>query len=119
MSALRKGFERCGNKVSLGQFIALVLPLLPDNVPRGTYTITLIKLYKKTMENRPQSLAEDWTIRLMDIFDEIDINGDGAMEWDEFTLFCIHNAVAATRREESKVPHIRVSEARLLYASIR
>lgn len=45
----------------------------------------------------------------MDIFDEIDVNGDGNLEWDEFTLYCIDDAVAATRREGGKVPKIKVT----------
>ena len=47
-------------------------------------------------------------MKLIDIFDEIDVNGDGDMEWDEFTLYCIEDAMAATRREGAKVPKMRV-----------
>jgi hypothetical protein len=47
-------------------------------------------------------------VKLIDIFEEIDVNGDGDLEWDEFTLFCIDDAVAATRREATKVPRLRV-----------
>ena len=47
-------------------------------------------------------------MKLCDIFDEIDVNGDLDLEWDEFTLFCIQDAVAATRREGAKVPHVQV-----------
>ena len=45
---------------------------------------------------------------MIDIFDEIDVNGDGDLEWEEFTLFCIEDAVAATRREGAKVPVVKV-----------
>lgn len=38
---------------------------------------------------------------LVDLFDEIDVNGDGAMEFDEFTSFCVDAGMAATTRHSS------------------
>lgn len=35
---------------------------------------------------------------LVDLFDEIDINGDGAMDFDEFTSFCVDAGMVATTR---------------------
>ena len=36
---------------------------------------------------------------LRDLFDEIDVNGDGVMEWDEFTGYCVELGFVATRRQ--------------------
>lgn len=58
--------------------------------------------------------AEEWTVKLCDIFDEIDVNGDGNLEWDEFTMYCIEDAMAATRREGATVPNVQVPPPLLL-----
>ena len=39
---------------------------------------------------------------LIELFEQIDINGDGTMEWAEFTSFCVEAGLLATRRV--KVP---------------
>ena len=36
---------------------------------------------------------------LTDLFEEIDVNGDGYMEWDEFTGYCVELGFVATRRQ--------------------
>ena len=38
-------------------------------------------------------------VLLRDLFDEIDVNGDGIMEWDEFTGYCVELGFVATRRQ--------------------
>lgn len=39
-------------------------------------------------------------VQLRDLFDEIDVNGDGMMEWDEFTGYCVELGFVATRRQK-------------------
>ena len=42
------------------------------------------------------------------LFVHIDINGDGTMEWVEFTSFCVEAGFVATRRAEAPVTHVYV-----------
>jgi hypothetical protein len=48
------------------------------------------------------------TMRLKEIFDEIDLDCDGTLTWDEFSLFCIASAVAAARMEAKVAPNVAV-----------
>lgn len=42
---------------------------------------------------------------LVELFDEIDINGDGVMEFDEFTSFCVDAGMVATRGKIANLKH--------------
>uniref|UniRef100_K3WTB1 EF-hand domain-containing protein n=1 Tax=Globisporangium ultimum (strain ATCC 200006 / CBS 805.95 / DAOM BR144) TaxID=431595 RepID=K3WTB1_GLOUD len=42
---------------------------------------------------------------LIELFDEIDINGDGVMEFDEFTSFCVDAGMVATRVKTPTLKH--------------
>ena len=37
---------------------------------------------------------------LCELFDQIDVNGDGTLEWEEFTGFCVEAGLVATRRDK-------------------
>ena len=53
--------------------------------------------------------AADKAVKRM--FDVLDVNGDGTMEWDEFTGFCIDQGIAATAgHSSSAVPDQLYSE---------
>jgi hypothetical protein len=47
---------------------------------------------------------------LIEVFLEIDINGDGSMEWEEFTSFCVEAGLAATRRTVAPMTHQYVED---------
>ena len=36
---------------------------------------------------------------LIELFEQVDVNGDGSMEWDEFTGYCIDSGMAATKHK--------------------
>ena len=40
---------------------------------------------------------EELVSHLCDLFDRIDVNGDGVLEWREFTSFCVEACLVATR----------------------
>lgn len=42
----------------------------------------------------------------MELFDRIDQDGGGALDWDEFTTFCVENGMRATSVKERR-PVIR------------
>ena len=41
---------------------------------------------------------------LCELFEQIDVNGDGALEWEEFTGFCVEAGMVASRRAVSIAP---------------
>lgn len=73
--------KRLGGGLPLQDFVEIVL----QGLPRA----------KSAEEKRANVSA------LVDLFDEIDINGDGVMEFDEFTSFCVDAGMVATRVKTS------------------
>lgn len=43
--------------------------------------------------------AASVVVDLCELFDQIDLDGDGTVEWEDFTVFCVEAANAATRRQ--------------------
>ena len=39
-------------------------------------------------------------MRLKELFEQVDINGDGFMEWEEFSTFCISNGIKKTHKDK-------------------
>ena len=61
------------------------------------------KVFDK-LSNRRREVIEhkklvNLVVLLRELFDEIDVNGDGFMEWDEFTGYCVELGFVATRRQ--------------------
>ena len=42
----------------------------------------------------------------LELFDQIDVNGDGECEWGEFQDFCIQMGMAATRKKHQASTHL-------------
>ena len=42
-------------------------------------------------------MAVALTAQLTELFAQIDVNGDGTLEWDEWTSFCVEAGIVATR----------------------
>eukprot|EP01105_Mastigella_eilhardi_P006752 TRINITY_DN182_c0_g1_i5.p1 TRINITY_DN182_c0_g1~~TRINITY_DN182_c0_g1_i5.p1 ORF type:complete len:991 (-),score=210.84 TRINITY_DN182_c0_g1_i5:311-3283(-) len=91
---MKDEFDRCGGAVSLEQFVKIVLQIGKEE---GRYTgADLVQFVSK----------------LCTLFDEIDINGDHSMEWEEFTDYIVKNGVAGhsdsfakKHYEESELTH--------------
>lgn len=60
--------------LSIEQFVWAMLELLPSGATHG----------------RP---VQELVFQLSDLFQQVDINGDGTMEWDEFTHFFISSGM--------------------------
>ncbi|TMW55307.1 hypothetical protein Poli38472_013198 [Pythium oligandrum] len=77
--------KRLGGGLPLHDFVEIVLRGLP----------------------RPRSPEEKYASinALVDLFEDIDINGDGTMEFDEFTSFCVDAGMVATRLQATKLKH--------------
>jgi WD40 repeat protein len=57
-------------------------------------------LFQQLYETNPRVAEDDesgYTVALLqDMFSQIDFNGDGAVDWDEFTTFCIHTGLVGS-----------------------
>lgn len=49
------------------------------------------------LEKLPHPDTVKFTTELCELFAQIDVNGDGTMEWEEFTSYCIEAGIVATR----------------------
>jgi WD40 repeat protein/Ca2+-binding EF-hand superfamily protein len=68
-----------------------------EGLDQQEFVDELLKLLKP-LEKDKLNLVSD----LIEVFEQIDINGDGSMEWAEFTAFCVEAGLLATHR--IKVP---------------
>ncbi|OWZ21416.1 LOW QUALITY PROTEIN: hypothetical protein PHMEG_0004045 [Phytophthora megakarya] len=84
-NAFREREEKLGGGLPLLDFVEIVLPGLPK---------------AKNAEEKAASISA-----LIDLFEDIDINGDGVMEFDEFTSFCVDAGMVATRNQVSTLKH--------------
>ncbi|KAG6608704.1 Pleiotropic regulator 1 [Phytophthora cinnamomi] len=84
-NAFREREKRLGGGLPLLDFVEIVLPGLPR---------------PKTAAEKAASVSA-----LVDLFEDIDINGDGVMEFDEFTGFCVDAGMVATRTQIASLKH--------------
>jgi Ca2+-binding EF-hand superfamily protein/WD40 repeat protein len=84
-NAFREREKRLDGGLPLLDFVEIVLPGLPR---------------PKTAEEKAASVSA-----LVDLFEDIDINGDGVMEFDEFTSFCVDAGMVATRTQVATLKH--------------
>ncbi|KAG3140516.1 hypothetical protein PI126_g15956 [Phytophthora idaei] len=84
-NAFREREKRLGGGLPLLDFVDIVLPGLPR---------------VKTAEEKAATVST-----LVDLFEDIDINGDGVMEFDEFTSFCVDAGMVASRTQGATLKH--------------
>ncbi|KAE9094179.1 hypothetical protein PF010_g17206 [Phytophthora fragariae] len=84
-NAFREREKRLGGGLPLLDFVEIVLPGLPR---------------PKTAAAKAASVSA-----LVDLFEDIDINGDGVMEFEEFTSFCVDAGMVATRTQVASLKH--------------
>jgi hypothetical protein len=88
MSSIHKCFKENGGEVDIYEFIALMKDHLPEFRPSAT-----------TEDANDLSGNLSLVASLCDFFWEIDINGDGTLEWDEFALFIAETAAVHGRQD--------------------
>ncbi|KAJ0412379.1 hypothetical protein ATCC90586_005399 [Pythium insidiosum] len=81
----RQREKRLGGGLPLRDFVEIVLQGLPK------------------AKSRDETAAN--VSALIDLFDDIDINGDGAMEFDEFTSYCVDAGMVAMRGSTIRRKH--------------
>ena len=67
-----------------------------DGLPLAEFVNTMLECVPMDNEGVPENevIAE-----LTELFRQVDVNGDGTMEWEEFTGFCIEQGMAATQHD--------------------
>jgi WD40 repeat protein len=85
------------------------LPLLKDKfagsgLPIDCFVETIFKqLYEQSPRLSDPSEAEYLVAMLYDMFSQIDLNGDGSVDWDEFTSFTINIGIDASDRSMAEL----------------
>ena len=79
LNALRSRFTKYPLGLDITQFVGAMLDILKDS---------------SNLNKR------DLTIRLCELFTQVDVNGNGLMEWEEFSSFCIETGMRLDRRDE-------------------
>ena len=79
LDMLRKKFAASPDGLSVDQFVDAMIDVLPP-----------LEMTKSKVET---------TVDLMELFKDIDVNGDGTVEWSELLAFTIEAGVVSTRKE--------------------
>ncbi|RLN15095.1 hypothetical protein BBJ28_00009321 [Nothophytophthora sp. Chile5] len=91
-NAFREREQRLGGGLPLLDFVEIVQRGLPRPA---------------TAEDKATNVSA-----LVDLFEDIDINGDGVMEFDEFTSFCVDAGMVANRTQAATLKHRYVRDVR-------
>jgi hypothetical protein len=89
MAAFRRLFQAQGNYVDLPQFIRIVQKIANRADTGGN---------GKGLELLEGLSEEEVTSRLMELFREIDLDGDGKIVWEEFTRFILDKATQVGKK---------------------
>ncbi|KAL7679106.1 putative quinoprotein alcohol dehydrogenase-like superfamily [Plasmopara halstedii] len=84
-NAFREREKRLGHGLPLVEFVEIVLSGLP---------------HFDTLDEKIATVSA-----LIDLFEEIDINGDSVMEFKEFTSFCVEAGMTAPRTQGTTLKH--------------
>ena len=60
--------------------------------------ISVMFRYIKFPKDEDEEKKVDLVVQLIDLFNTVDVNGDGVLEWGEFTSYCIEVGMVATRK---------------------
>ncbi|TMW63890.1 hypothetical protein Poli38472_014800 [Pythium oligandrum] len=93
VSSLRKEFQQKDRGLSVAEFIYVM--------------VRFVQSSESTVENsRLRNLSERQLIaNLCELFAQIDINGDGSMEWEEFTSFIVDTGLTVKSHQPNAIQH--------------
>jgi hypothetical protein len=91
VSSLRQEFQQKDRGLSIAEFVHVM--------------IRFVQSASQTEENsRLQSLTEEQLVaNLCELFAQIDINGDGSMEWEEFTSFIVDTGLTVKNHQPNSI----------------
>jgi hypothetical protein len=101
MTSMRLEFDKRGGSIDVDDFVRIMIAHLPEYL--NCEPDPMVDNYRADWRSQekhhidhpdaPNSVGElELVANLIDLFKEIDINGDGDLEWDEFTSFVVHKA---------------------------
>ena len=79
-----------------------------DGLDLPEFVETFLQFLKPSKETRKYLVTD-----LVELFHQIDINGDGTCEWEEFTSYCVEAGLLATRRVKIPLKYQYVQDKRL------
>ena len=128
MGSLRRGFDLNPEGLSLAQFIELMLGFVPISADEEAeeqarhhhhhHHIHHKHTHHHTAEPTEHVVGRtrlQLTRNLCELFEQIDINGDGTLQWDEFTSYCVSQGLANDMRSEQSVQTYRVIRTHMGY----
>lgn len=93
VSALRKEFQVKQKGLSISEFVFVMMKFVQSS--------------PLNEENaRLRNLSEQQLVaNLCELFAQIDINGDGSMEWEEFTSFIVDTGLTVKSHQPNSIQH--------------
>jgi hypothetical protein len=94
LTAIRKEFFMREDKATLEEFIYIIQKHLMDRETPDTE-----KKATATLSSKEQ---REFALNMIELFKDIDVNGDGDLEWQEFTTFTVEKANLLSKRLKLK-----------------
>jgi WD40 repeat protein len=113
MGGLRRGFDMNPGGLTLPQFIELMLGFVPiseeeEHEIQEMHQHHHHHLHHKHHHRHHTNMGQVVHVKgksrlqlarnLCELFEQIDINGDGTLEWDEFTSYCVSQGLANDKK---------------------
>ena len=80
-----------------------------DGLDLDEFVDTFLEFLTPDQDDRKHLVTD-----LVELFHQIDINGDGTVEWEEFTSYCVEAGLLATRRVKIPLKYQFVEDKRFV-----
>ena len=71
-----------------------------DKFPMGLQCVQFVGAMLDILKGESSLDEKQLTVRLCELFDQVDVNGNKLMEWDEFSGFCIETGMRLGRGDD-------------------
>ena len=106
IDAMRRKFEKNSLKVDMLDFVRIMRSALPNYIVRKPGEKKKKKSAAELAGLRILDDEEDLLRNLLELYREIDVNGDGDIEWEEFIRFIVDKAQVFKEMDKlDKIPH--------------
>jgi hypothetical protein len=94
VSAIQREFQQKDHGLSIAEFVHVMMRFVQSTERGGEENSRLRNLSER------QLIAN-----LCELFAQIDINGDGSMEWEEFTSFIVETGLTVKSHQPNSIQH--------------